>query len=146
MRNHDTWMVVFDTTTCHIYHYDKHHLDLLKEIKHIENRGKDSDFALDRPGHYKASNARGAYTPKSNHKANSIQHFANEIGHYLEKERSRQHYDKLILVAEPHMMGRMKKHISKNVERLVHHEVPKSLLWTNDNALLSRVNQHMYHH
>ena len=149
MRHHETWMVVFDATTCHFYHYDRHHLDLFKEIKHLENRGRDADFAYDRPGHYQASGdkgARGAYIKENDHKINHIQHFAKEIDHYLEEERVHQHYDRLILVAEPHMMGRVKKHITKNVQRLVRHQIQKDWMQFDDHTLLSRVNQHIQWH
>ncbi len=146
MRQEKTWMVVFDATTCHFYHYDRDHLDLFKEMNHVENRDKNIAFSTDRPGRYKTSSGRGTYTTEKDPKTNKIFHFVKEIDHFLEKERASNHYDKLILVAEPRMMGRIKKHITKNVKRLIEHEIPKDLTKMNEHLLLTRVNHDLHWH
>lgn len=146
MKNDKTWMVVFDATKCHFYHYDKDHLDLFKKIDHLENRNKGSSFCSDRPGRYKTSLGRGAYSKENDPKTNQICNFAKEIDLFLEKERASQHYEKLIFVAEPRMMGRIKKCITKNVKRMIQHEIQKDLTKMNDRLLLNRVNQNLHWH
>src|SRR5580693_6662819 len=102
-----------NTNTCRIYHYNKHpaQLNLLKEIKHPENRLKNGDIVSDRQGHYKAGNAsRGAFSPHMDAKDVEIDNFSREIAKELNDERNQNEYDELIIIAPPHMRGLLLQH------------------------------------
>jgi len=45
--------------------------------------------------------------------------FAKRIGDYLEKARTRHRYDKLVVIAPPHLLGALRKEYGKEVGRLV---------------------------
>lgn len=51
--------------------------------------------------------------------------FAKRIGDYLEKARVEHRYDKLVVIAPPHILGALRKEYGKEVGRLVSDELPK---------------------
>jgi protein required for attachment to host cells len=53
--------------------------------------------------------------------------FAKRIGDYLEKARTRHRYDKLVVIAPPHLLGALRKEYGKEVGKLVADEVAKDL-------------------
>src|SRR5690606_39531091 len=64
----------------------------------------------------------------------SVRMFARDIARYLDKARIDRRYDKLILVAPPKFLGALRKHLDKDVARMVVEEIPKdvSALKTHD--------------
>ena len=135
-------ILVLNTNTnfCKIYHYQKNHpakLSLLKTIDHPENKLKNSEIGTDRPGHYHSSNtARGAFTPHANPKEVEIDNFSREIMNVLNKEREKQSYQELIIIAPPHMDGMLFQHINKNVKNLVINNIKKDIVHLTDAELL----------
>jgi len=61
--------------------------------------------------------------------------FSKRVGEYLEKARSQHRYDKLVLVAPPKFLGRLRKQLGKEVEKLVTSELDKDLYRANAREL-----------
>ena len=72
-------------------------------------------------------------------KTSAVEHatemFAKRIGDYLEKARTRHRYDKLVVIAPPHLLGALRKEYGKEVGRLVADEVAKDLSWLSKHEL-----------
>ncbi len=136
-----TWIVSANSNLCRIYLFEPHQkkITLLKELSHPENRQKSGDyFTSDKPGHYHSgANARGAYQPHSDPKESSINDFSREIAHELEHARTTNEYKKLILIAEPHMMGLLLEHCNKHVKELIVNEIHKDIVHYTDHELLT---------
>lgn len=138
------WFVIADTNICKIYSHDTklHQLHLCKEIEHPENKLKNVDLVSDGPGSYQAMHARGAYAPPSDPKEVKIDTFAREIAEALNADRNNQLYNKLVIIALPHMNGLICKHLNKHVKDLVAHNIEKDLLHLQDHELVHFIQLH----
>lgn len=133
------WVVVLNTNSCRIYKFIaiNKQLELINEFNHPENKQRDIDLTSDKQGHYQSSNrAHGSYSPSTDPKENKIDQFANEIAKELDTGRTKQMYDKLIIIAAPHMNGLLHKHINKHVGHLVSKTIEKDLLHLSDKELM----------
>lgn len=134
------WVINTNTNACRIYNYIKHppQLILFKEITHPENKLKNIDLTSDKPGHYKTRDpSRGSYSPRHQAKENEIDKFSREIALELNKERKDKDYEKIILIAPPHMMGLLLKHFNKHVRELISNQITKDLFHYTESELLS---------
>jgi len=133
------WVVTSNSNACRIYKYDKKpaQLTLVKEIQHPENKLRDIEITSDKPGHFQAGNmARGAYTQRSDPKEIQIDNFSREIAQELNLGRNNHAYEKLIVVAAPHMNGLIFHHINKYVKERVSHSIKKEAAHLNKQELL----------
>ena len=141
------WVVIANTNTYRIFNYDKNHakLSLLKEISHPEMRLKASDtLTTDRPGHYQISeSARGAYSPHMDAKEVEIDNFSREIAEELDKGRKIHAYEKLIIIAPPHMHGLLNHHFNKHVKDLVVNSIQKDLHHLSNHELVEFLQTHV---
>ena len=141
---HVTWIVTTDSNTCRLYNYNAspEQLTLIKEIKHPENKLRDTDLTSDKPGHYKTSgSAHGAFSQPSDPKEIKIEDFSREIAKALEHGRSTHAYEKLIVISPPHMDGLLLKHMNKHVRDLVTHNIKKDVPHLTDRELLDFLHQ-----
>lgn len=135
-----TWIVSANSNLCRIYSFEPHEkkITLLKTLSHPENREKSGDyFTSDRPGHYQSGTAHGSYQPHTDPKENGIQHFSREIADTLDHSRAKNEYTKLILIAEPRMMGLLLEHCKKHVKELIVNQIHKDIVHYTDHELLT---------
>jgi protein required for attachment to host cells len=117
---------------------------LIKEIKHPENKLRDTDLTSDKPGHYgTSSSARGAYSQPTDPKEIKIEDFSRIIAKELDNDRNTNAYGKLIVIAPPHMKGLLSHHINKHVKELVTHTIEKDLFHLNEHELLEFLHEHI---
>lgn len=132
-------VITTNTNLCRMYAYDKTkpHLKLLKEINHPENKLRNVDLGSDRPGHYQGSvDARGAYSSRSEMKDVEIDNFSRELAKELNQGRNSHLYDKVILIAPPHMYGLLSQHLNKHVKDLIVNTVQKDIIHLPEHELL----------
>lgn len=144
-NQHATWVLITNSNDCRIYQYIKkpHQLILIKEIKHPENKLRDTDLTSDKPGHYStSSSARGAFSQPTDPKEIKIEDFSRSIAKELDSDRNTNAYEKLIVIAPPHMNGLLFQHINKHVQDLIVHNIKKDLLQLNENELLEFLHTH----
>lgn len=142
---HLTWVLITDSNTCRLYNYSQKpdQLTLVKEIKHPENKLRDIELTSDKPGHYKASgSAHGAFSQQSDPKEIKIEAFSREIAKELDHGRNAHAYEKLILIAPPHMSGLLFQHLNKHVMDLVTHNIKKDIPHLTDHELLDFLHTH----
>ncbi|CEG60909.1 host attachment protein [Legionella micdadei] len=139
---HATWLLIFDSTHCRIYDYTKHKIDLIKEIQHPENKLRDIEITSDKPGRYQVmGQAHGTYSQQSDPKEIKIEHFSKEIADVLENNNAIHAYEKLILVAPPHIHGLLLKHLDKQITNRITHNIEKDLIHVSEDQLLSHLNE-----
>ena len=134
-----------NSNTCRFYHYDKKpaQLTLAKEISHPENKLKNSELAADKMGHYKGDKGgRGAYSPRMDIKDVQIDNFTREIAKMLDHYRNENGFEKLIVIAPPHIFGLLNGHLNKHVKELICHHIKKDLLQYSDQELLQFLHEH----
>ncbi len=140
-----TWVLSTNSNACRIYHYRKElkQLTLVKEILHPENKLRDIDLTSDKPGHYKANGgAHGAFSQQSDPKEIKIDNFSRDLAKELDHNRTVHAYEKLILIAPPHMNGLLFQHLNKHVKELVAHNIEKDLSHLTEHELLDFLHQH----
>jgi protein required for attachment to host cells len=146
--HHNTWVLVTDSAICRLYDYNRNpeQLVLVKEIKHPENRLKDTDLTSDRPGHFKSgANNRGSFSQETDPKEVKIEEFARDIDKVLDHGRVTQAFTKLIIIAPPHMSGLLFQHINKHVKELVTHSIKKDIPNLAERELLAFLHKHTGH-
>lgn len=129
-----------NTNECKIYHYDKQsaNLTLIKQMNDPNNKLNNRDLTADKEGHYKSSKtARGAYSPPTEAKEVEIINFAREIANDLNQRRHFNGFDRLILIAAPHMYGLINQHLDKQVISLMTNNLQKDLIFMKDHELLN---------
>ncbi len=131
-----------NSNTCRIYHYQKHpaQLTLLKEIIHPESKLKKSDYLTsDKPGQYRTdvTSGGGAYSQRTDPKEVEIDAFSREIAKEIDLGRTKNTFEKLILIAPPHMTGCLFQHLNKHAKELIINNIQKDLQHLKDHELLN---------
>lgn len=135
-----TWIVSTNSNLCRIYIFEPHEkkITLLKELSHPENRQKSSEYLTsDKPGHYQSGTAHGSYEPHTDPKENGIQQLSREIAETLNHARAKNEYKKLILIADPRMIGKVLEKCDKHVRELIVNEIHKDIVHYTDHELLT---------
>ena len=135
-----TWVINTNSNTCHIYDYKRNpgQLTLIKKIEQPENKLKNQDLVSDTQGHYRSRiNNRGAYSADTQPKEHNIDMFAREIAIALNQARNEHAYDKLVIIAEPHMNGKLFKHMDEHVSQYVVNNIKKDIIYLKNHELLS---------
>ena len=139
------WVVVADSVRCRLYEKEKVGSDLCekKAWVHPIGRQNDSDMVSDRSGSAQGSVGQGrhAMQQKTDPKEHERDVFAHEICQKLEKARSRGSFDKLVLVAPPAFLGKMRGEMSDELRRLVVAEVNKDLTHCSTTELEQYIKQ-----
>jgi protein required for attachment to host cells len=126
-----TWIVAADASRARILQVaDRERLVEVEDLVNPEGRLQDRELTTD-------ANPRlhGPGGLSAREEPSAVQHtvemFSKRIGDYLEKARTDQRYDQLVLVAPPKFLGLMRKELGTEVEKLVVDELDKDLSWLN---------------
>lgn len=126
-----TWILVADQSQARIYEAAKP-LGPLAEIEHLEHAialKREGEIGSDRPGRAfdSVGGGRHAMQPEVDAKEVGAMRFAKEIATRLEKGRTSDQFDRLVLVAGPHFLGLLRQALSAGLTDLVTAEIPKNL-------------------
>jgi len=125
------WVVVADEAKARVLSTNKstEPLVTVDELISSEATMAEQDLVSDKPGRSFDSNGQGRHAMgnKTNPKEQVTIRFAKELADYLETNRQRKAYIKLLIVAAPHFLGLLRKELSKGVSELVSLEVDKNL-------------------
>ncbi len=115
------WLIMASSIKANVYEIVGKEYSLAHELDHSESRLKSGDLTTDRAGHYRAGGrgAHGEFAPTSDAHDEEHKHFAKEIADFLEKNRQENHYDAIILCAEPRFHGLINACITKSVRERV---------------------------
>jgi len=102
-----------------------------KQLEHLENPGatlRDQDRNTDRPGRAFDSFGKGrhAMTQEESVRDHELQTFAGDIAQYLSKAHTAGQFRQLVLVAEPTVLGFLRRKLSPPLKRALSFEVPKN--------------------
>jgi len=152
------WILTADSATARIYSVPaskyKSELTFLKELNHAEGKMKPQDLVTDRPGAYNPGHAQpssanavkgfsiGHYVTRDP-KEVEIDKFIKEIAKMLEHAHSTHQYEKLILVAAPHILGLLNKNLSKEVKKIIKHSIIKDGIHISDTALHNLIQEEL---
>jgi protein required for attachment to host cells len=141
-----TWILFADASNARLYQSQApaHDLSLLRELSHPESRAKEMDLVSDQPGRVRQSrsSARPAleYTP---HRKVEADRFARQLADVLERGLDEGAYDRLILVAAPESLGRLRRQLSERVSARIVAEVEKDYLHLEPRELRERLREQL---
>jgi len=101
------------------------------KVEHLENPGatlRDQERNSDRPGRAFDSFGKGrhAMAQEESVREHELQTFAGDITHYLSKAHTAGQFRQLVLVAEPTVLGFIRRKLSPPLKRALSFEVPKN--------------------
>jgi protein required for attachment to host cells len=113
---------------------------------HNERSGKrDSEMETDRPGRRSGGTSVGG---EGNHhgvtgEKSTVQHeltlFAKEVARKIETDRSRNEFDRLVLVAGPKMLGLLRQSLSNPTQSMLAGEISKDILRQGPAVILKSI-------
>lgn len=142
-----TWILVANASAAQLYanYGPKKGLQILKEFKHSASRDKGSDLISDRPGQYNGSgNGHGSFMPATDPKQNEARNFALKLAKELDQGRTRNSYQRLILVASAPFMGLINGNLDSNVKILVSDSFEKDYTKSSKKQLTRRLESCIY--
>lgn len=127
-----TWVVTADSTSANIFEILKIGGDFrpITELRHAQSQMKGSDLASDRPGRAfdSAGTGRHAMAPQVDLKAHEADVFAREVCEFIDNARARNRFERLVVVAPPDFLGRLRQNISPAANKLVTESLAKNLV------------------
>ncbi len=103
-----TWILVANASLARLYENlgPNKGLKLVKELIHPESRLKNAELVTDRPGSMASSgNGQGAKQPQTQPKEHEAKVFAQELAQELYQGRTKNAFERAIVVAPPAFMG-----------------------------------------
>jgi protein required for attachment to host cells len=123
------WIVSADACAARIYSIPtskyKQPLTLLQELTHVEGRMKSKDLVADEAGKFKGRYSTGGqFVNHTDPKAVELNKFVKKIVELVEHGHSIQAFEKLIVVARPHLygliVGKLSDHIKNRLQSISH--------------------------
>ncbi|MEX0618922.1 MAG: host attachment protein [Pseudohongiellaceae bacterium] len=134
------YIVVADQTRARVYLYDRKNKQLNEQYDLFcpEGRQQAKDIYTDRPGRNRADvgGERHALARDNLTRDHETAVFAREIGSRLEADRNRNKIDELTVIAPPHFLGELRKHLSPECGKLVVRTIDKNLSKSRDEEIV----------
>ena len=135
----DAWVLVADAARARIFSVGSPRATLhpVEQLVSPEARLHDRDINADRPGRTFDSFGEGRHAKSTNTspKEQDAIRFAREVADHLEQGRVSNRFDRLIVVAEPHFLGLLRKAIKPVLEQMITLEINKDLSKANDRKI-----------
>jgi len=104
----------------------------LAEVRDFVNpkgRMNDRELTTDAQPRFRGTSGPGSDREETGAAEHEVELFAKEIDRFLDQERARRRYDKLVMLAPPKFLGLLRKNLGKEVEKLVADEDDRNLSW-----------------
>lgn len=138
----NVWILVADSARARILSAaDPRMISEVADYAHPQSRQHDQDLTSDQPGRSFDSAGQGRHAmepPQSAHEAEA-EAFAAELAQALEQGRTAQRFQRLVLIAPPAFLGRIRDHLSKPAAQMVAAQVDKNLVHLSPEELLPYV-------
>jgi protein required for attachment to host cells len=148
----NTWILIASSSEAHFYAYNHDHymnkerlkMNLLESYEHKESRMKDSDLVSGQLGHYNTPHlAHGSFVPETDPKQHEAEVFAIELSKTLYHYCMENKYKHLILVAPPHFVGLLHKHLNKHVAEVISQTIEKDYTKIPLKQLTEYIEEHL---
>ncbi|WP_413288083.1 host attachment protein [Bdellovibrio sp. HCB337] len=143
-----TWVAVVNRCEARLFELDDHRkknaggrlnnkLKLVKKLENPRGRLRNGEIDADRPGFSKSSfSYSGTRLAKSQEPTERVaEMFAKSISEELERAIVDHQYDDLILVVEPHFLGKVRAELSKKTSGAISTTLHKDLVNVPDHQL-----------
>lgn len=142
-----TWILVANASEAKLYANKgiSKGLEKVAAFDHPDSRKKSSDLVTDRSGHMQSvGNGHGARQPATDPKQHEHEVFAREIAQHIELGRTGNHYQRLIVAAEPHFRGLLNSTFSTQVRSLISETLDKDYTKITEKELSGHLEKYIY--
>src|SRR5438094_7777479 len=129
-----TWIIAADASRARILQVTDRaqQLEEVEDLLNPEGRVHDRELISDaHPRFSGVGGGPGSDREETSATEHATELFAKRVGDYLDKARTAHRYDRLHLIAPPKFLGKLRKELGKEVQKLVADELPKDLSWLN---------------
>ena len=118
----------------------------IESIPHPEGRLKNVDINADKPGRAFDKFGGGRHSMSKEHEPTEQQaiQFAKHLGDMLDKGRTTNRFNRLVLVAEPRFLGELRAALPSHTASLVTNTVEKDYAGISDREVASHLEQEIY--
>jgi protein required for attachment to host cells len=138
-----TWVVTADSAKADFFEVDRIGGDFkpVACLTHEQGKKKGQELISDRPGRAfdSAGLGRHAMSTQVDPREHEADVFAREVGETLELGRTRGSFERLIVLAPPDFLGKLRKSITPAANKLVVESVPKSVVGMGPEEIRKRV-------
>ncbi len=133
-----TWVLVAEKSRARLFDWQSR--DVLNEIKtfsHPESRLHEQDLVTDKRGRAfdSAGEGRHAHQEQNRARQHESETFAKELIALLDRSRSRQEYERVVIVAAPEFLGQLRDEMPPELEKAVLQEVSKNLVQESTDSI-----------
>ena len=144
------WILVASRAKARIFSYVTQTAPVQAEFEMENPSGhlRERDLVTDRPGRatrFRFSQ-RNPLPPKHSATEHAFDQFAATVAHRLADLKNRGKFDNLVLVAEPHALGKFRSAVAAHKNLSVVSEVPSDLLNSPDRAIDGHLKQRIPRH
>ena len=138
-----TWVVTADSAKADFFEVDRIGGDFrpIVSLIHEEGKKKSQELTSDRPGRAFDSAGLGRHAMSSpvNPREHEAEVFAREVGEALELGRTKGSFERLIVLAPPDFLGKLRKTITPAANRLVVESIPKCVVGLGPDEIRKRI-------
>ncbi len=138
-----TWIVIADSASARIFRPARagRELNLLKEMEHPDSRMPGRGLTTDRPGRAfdSAGPGRHAMAQQTGPREHEAWTFCRRLADEIEAARGRNQFDRLVLVAAPAFLGRLRQTLGDPALKTLKASVDKDLTGLRTDQLLKQL-------
>ncbi len=138
-----TWVVVANRTEVKVFEYENKkdsEVQFLMKFENPRGRLRPQQINADKPGIFSNLVSHGTRLVKPQSPTERIaQEFAKKVSVFLEEALQKRRFDDLVLIADPHFMGRVRSSLSKELRRCITKEIIKDLGAVTTEEIKNRV-------
>jgi protein required for attachment to host cells len=130
-NNPHIWVVVADRAQAKIFKVVKFpKLEEIHHMEHPESKLHNQDLISSKPGRAFQSGGvtRHAYQPETQPRQLEAMKFATDISKFLVEAHRKGDFNRLYVLAEPHFLGILRKHLNGEVRKTIVAEIPRELI------------------
>lgn len=145
--NRRTWIVVADRSSARLFQQESgvRNWKPVREIDNPQGRLKSRDIESDRSGSSRGvgntSYPMHGLANKGEATFHILRAFAKKVAGILQQGRVQEHFDRLVLVAEPRLLGEIRSCLDRPTRARVELTVPKVLTGLHDQALQNHLRE-----
>ncbi len=133
------WIVVADAARARLFSVasPKAPLESIEQLVSPEARLHEHELNSDKPGRSFDSFGAGRHATEwaSSSKEQEAIRFASEIVDHLEKGRINHSFNRLVIVADPHFLGLLRKAVNTELDKLITLTINKDLSMLSDDKI-----------
>ena len=134
-----TWILIADRSGARLFEQTREHMPirLHTTFEHPAGRLREGEIYADRPGrvHDRMGDQRHGVGREESGVAHVTAGFTREMADFLRTSRLNHHYDQLVLVAGPKLLGGLRQALDRDTAALVSASLPRDLQEVSEHDL-----------